>query len=514
MAITYVHNDDGSQPMHHVRLGHVKQDLEQWIGWILDTPVQAYVGCTAHPDICYHNTKVGERFGARPGVEFSGAAGWLRCKAQEELIGQGTDQLRVLAERALSRGKPFLAGMRMSDAHHRSTSGVEPQAWPAFPQFALDHPEYRIRKRDGALDVTLDYSFEEVRAHRLAILREIVADYPVDGLELDFMRFCSHFPRPASGEQIEIMNGFVRSVRQMMDREAKSKGYAGRPVLGVRVPPTLAECAPNGLDPETWAREKLIDYLTPANFLWADFNIGLADYVAVCKDTPCNVLFSIQPWAASSRHEDTRRYHNAFTLQLPEFKAMAANGLAAGADGLHSFNLCCEFPGRKDDMCEALAAMAQPDTIYEGPRHYQYFPSDPGETVTGANLRQTLRFAKPNEPQTFRFQMADGARRGPISGRMAWRIYNAAPRDRWRFDLNGREVPADDVRTQARYAGHPVRVGAQLNPHMYFETDLERLPSLSFRNELQMTPVYMEDAVTGERVMEVLEVWAGSDDSP
>lgn len=510
MAITYVYNDDGSQPMSNVRLGHVKEDLEEWIDWVLATPVEAYVGCTAHPEICYHNTKAGERFGAREGVKFAGPSLWLRFKAQEELISQGTDQLRVLAERAHSRGKLFLACIRMSDAHHRWIGNTKPHEHPLFPQFTLDHPEYRIKKPDGTLDVTLDYSFEEVRAHRLAILKEIVRDYPVDGLELDFMRFCSHFPRPASPEQTEIMNDFMRSIRQMMDKETEKKKHPRRPILGVRVPPTMAECAPIGLDPKKWIQEKLIDYLTPANFLWADFNIALDDYLRVSKNTDCKVLFSIQPWVAVAWDKETRLYRQAFTMELPEFKALAANGFAAGADGLHCFNLCCEFPGRKDEMCEVLTAIAKPETIYTGLRHYQYFPSDSGETVTGANHRQTLRFSKLNEPQAFHFQMADGERKDQISTRLAWRIYNAAPTDQWQFRLNGQLVAMDKVQTEARYTGHPIRVGARLLPHVYFEMCFESTSLLSFKNVLEITPVHIEDAVEEERSMEVLEVWVGN----
>ena len=219
--LTYVYNDDGTQPMLHVRLGHVREDLERWVGWILETPVQAYVACTAHPEICWHDTQAGERYGARPGVRLTRPSEWLRVQAQNELIVQGTDMVRVMAERVRAHGKVFLAGMRMSDAHHRSTGDREPHEHPLFSQFALDHPEYRMKRRDGRLDVTLDYSFEEVRRHRLAILAELVRDYPVDGLELDFMRFCSHFPRPATDEHVAVMTDFVRAARGIMDEQGK-----------------------------------------------------------------------------------------------------------------------------------------------------------------------------------------------------------------------------------------------------------------------------------------------------
>jgi hypothetical protein len=362
--------------MNWVRLGRVRECLEEWIDWILDTPVQAYVGCTAHPEICYHNGKAGELFGARSGLKFR-ASSWLRKEAHAELVGQGTDHLRVLSERARSRGKLFLAGVRMSDAHHRWTEDVEPEEYPLFPKFTLDHPEWRIRRDDGSLDVALDYSFEGVRSHRLAIFREIMRDYEVDGLELDFMRFCCHFPRPAAAEQVEIMNEFMRRIRRMMDEEWKSRGRAGRPILGVRLPPTLAECAPNGLDPARWISDGLVDYQNPADFLWADFNIPLSDYTGIARGSNCRTLFSIQPWVAAGWDREMLAYNKAFTMRLPEF----------------------------------------------------------------------------------------------------------------------------------RYSGYPIRVGAELPQHMYFEAELENLPPLQFRNELEIEAVYLEKEVSTERKMEVLEVW-------
>ena len=153
--------------------------------------------------------------------------------------------------------------------------------------------------------------------------------------------------------------------------------------------------------------------------------------------------------------------------------------------------------------------MSDRKTIYSGLRHYQYFPSDPGETVTGANHRQTLHFPVQSlsKPQTFRFQMADGIRNEKIVGRMAWRIYNAVQTDRWTFRLNGQVINPKKIHTQFRGMGFPVRIGAELPSHMYFEINLQDMPPFTFRNELEITPVVFETGFTVERTMEVLEVW-------
>jgi uncharacterized lipoprotein YddW (UPF0748 family) len=58
----------------------------------------------------------------------------------------------------------------------------------------MDHPEWCNTWPDGSLDATLNYAIPEVQAHRLQILREMATNYDIDGLELNWMRCCRHFP--------------------------------------------------------------------------------------------------------------------------------------------------------------------------------------------------------------------------------------------------------------------------------------------------------------------------------
>ena len=507
--LALVYNDDGTQAMAHVQLGRVRAGVEEWADMILATPVDTYVLTVAHPEICYYDTRVGERFGARSEQMFAVPFQWHMSRAHDELASEGTDLLRLVLERVHQRGRTFLASVRMSDAHHAYGPGYPLD--PFFPQWTQDHPECRMKRPDGTLEVVLDYNEAAVRDHRLAIVREIVETYPVDGLELDFMRFCRHFPRPATGEQIALMTDFIHEVRRLLDHAARPRGATNRLILGVRVPQTLAECAPNGLDPATWATERLIDYVAPANFLWVDLNVPLDDYLRIVAGTDCRALFPIQPWSAAPWSEETRAYSVGFPVQLPEFRAQAANGYAAGAHGLYAFNLCCELPGRLPEIQEALRVMADRTAVYQGPRHYQFFPTDPGVCPTGANHRQALRFSPTSlgQAQTFRFQIGEDQREpGAGVGRLAWRIYNSVPSDRWSFRLNERPLDPQLVRAEFRPAGFSIRVGVELPSHMYFELELSAAPALRLRNVLEVVPTALETGFVAERCLEVLELWA------
>lgn len=159
-------------------------------------PMTTYAICVAIPDICKHDSKVGEVYGDRFGKDLTRATNPLSLQGNATAIralrAGGTDVLRLFIETLRPRGIEVVADVRMNDTHHRKNEFQEQRA----SRFAIDHPEYVIRQPDGRLNETaLDYSFPEVRAHRLAIMRELAEDYDTDGLELDFGRWAKSFPR-------------------------------------------------------------------------------------------------------------------------------------------------------------------------------------------------------------------------------------------------------------------------------------------------------------------------------
>jgi hypothetical protein len=372
----------------------------------------------------------------------------------------------------------------------------------------LDHPELRIRKEDGELDVTLDYTHPEVRDHRFAILKEMVTEYPTHGLELDFMRWSCHFPFPARLEQVVIMTGFVRRIRTMMDEEAKRRGDGRRLILGVRVPRTVAECAPNGLDPETWMREGLIDYCSPSAFLFTDMNVPLEEWTALARGTDCELLYSIQiqPWWGGYRGEYLK-YQMSYEIQLPEYRAYAANGWASGATGMHAFNVCCEMPGQRELIQKMLGMVATPEGPFTGPRHYQFFPTAENPNITGTDHIQRALLTEEGRPAPYSFLVGDGTRTEKITGRLLWRIHETVETDEWEVRLNGTIIDPTKIRTKSAFAGMGLRPGGKLSPHYIFEIDLKDAPALRLNNTLEITPLRLEPTWGGERRMEVVEIW-------
>ena len=182
------------------------------------------------PDICFYDTKAGEEYGARRKTDDH-----VYIRAMRALKRQGTDALRLVTEHMQAKGKEVLAAIRMSDTHHRRLNVFD----ELCPQFAIDHPEYVIKQPDGRTNETaLDYSIAAVRDHRMGIMKEIITDYPVDGFELNFVRWAKHFPRDQGREKAPIMTRYVEQIRRMMDasgrkREKRGAADPGSPRAGV-----------------------------------------------------------------------------------------------------------------------------------------------------------------------------------------------------------------------------------------------------------------------------------------
>jgi hypothetical protein len=61
--------------------------------------------------------------------------------------------------------------------------------WGLQSEYSKKHPEYRWRHRDGrAYYSQLSFAFPQVRKYKLAILKELLRNYPIDGLFLDWIR--------------------------------------------------------------------------------------------------------------------------------------------------------------------------------------------------------------------------------------------------------------------------------------------------------------------------------------
>lgn len=538
-----VFNDD-AQMLSETPQSGATEFVEAWLDREIEAvPFSTYVFLAATPDICTFDSQQGETYGDRFGLGFS--KGW--AAGIRALRAEGTDALKVVADHMRAHEKEVLAAIRMNDTHHKRIDLAD----PLCSRFAVDHPQYVIRQPDGRTNETaLDYSHPEVREHRLNIMREIVEEYDVDGLELNFVRWAKHFPRDQGREKAPIMTEYIRQVREMLQAAAARRGR-DRLTLGVRVPESVAACWLAGVDIETWVERGWIDYVVISTWNNTDPQIRVDEFTRFTKpegvDTVVvmgNMMGSLstppptildRPAAMSAKHR-TGGYL-AMLLTESEARGAAANFFAWGADSISFWNVGIHFggevtatPEQRDRMQRWTGAVRTQADALAGPRTYRYLPMgkgissrkppsrnypwyDEGRSPLGHVNSPTLTFDQDSvgRRQVFPFRMADGRKGEELSGRVTYWVYLLDADDELHVDINGRPIEPSFVRRVASGARRGGVAGQR------FEISLTDCPPLRGDNELGLTlqtpldqrqPPWMEeleivvDAVTPTAQME------------
>jgi hypothetical protein len=208
---------------------------------------------------------------------------------------------------------------RMNELHD-----VDKPASPLLSPFWREHPDYRVGGYAGWGAYALNYAIPAVREYYFRILEELCARYPLDGLEMDFMRFPYYFPYQEGrmAAYADTMTAFVQRVREMTEAKGKQRG---RPILlAVRIPSSLKGCTYVGIDPARWSRMGLVDFLTAAPFLSTEPEMPVQEFKQVCGTVPVYAALEYTMGARMMVREETR--------------AAAARHFAAGADGIYLFN--------------------------------------------------------------------------------------------------------------------------------------------------------------------------------
>ncbi|MDA0591165.1 MAG: M55 family metallopeptidase [Planctomycetota bacterium] len=475
-----VFNDDAQMLMETPAEG-ATEFVKAWLDKeAAGVPFSTYVFLAATPDICTFDSKAGETYGERFGEEFS--KGWT--PGIRGLRAEGTDALKVVTAHMHAKGKEVLAEIRMSDTHHAHIGHTH----PLCPQFAIDNRQFVIRQPDGRTNETaFDYSFPEVRQHRLNIMREIAEEYDVDGLELNFVRWAKHFPRDKGREKAPIMTAYMGEIHDMLAAAAK-KRKRDRLTLGVRVPESIAACWLAGCDVETWVKRGWIDYVVVSTWNNTDPQVRVDEFARFTKpagvDTIVvmgNMIGSLshspptildRPVAMSAKH----RTHSYLAMLITESEARgaAANYYTWGADSISFWNVGIHFggevtanPEQQDRMKRWTHAVRTKESVFAGPRTYRYLPMgkgissrkppvrnypwyDEGRSPLGHVNSPTLTFDKEaiGKRLVFPFRMADGRDGEKLQGKLTFWVYHLADDDDFAIDINGRAVEPDRIDRQ------------------------------------------------------------------
>jgi hypothetical protein len=257
------------------------------------------------------------------------------------LLKDSLDPVGMIVDRARLRGMEAFLTIRMNELHDVDVPGS-----PLLGDFWKSHSEYRLGGYEGWGAYALNYGIPAVREYYYSLIRELCERYPVDGIELDFMRFPYYFPRDSanSPSRAALMTQFVEQVRRM-SREAGNR--RGIPILlSARVPSSLASCAYAGLDPAEWSRRGLVDFLTVAPFLSTEPDMHIVEFRNSCGDIP---LYGCLEFMCGER-----------MMTVEEMRAASALFYAAGADGIYSFNYFCAREGGQEPVFSVFHDIKDP----------------------------------------------------------------------------------------------------------------------------------------------------------
>ncbi len=271
------------------------------------------------------------------------------------LMDAGHDPIGLVLDRAKEKGMEAFITFRLNEIHdveNGDTSLIVTKFW-------REHPEWHVGKLGDPIEPifteimgprtspivgtwfpgALNYAVPEVRALRLAELRECCERYPnLDGLDLDFQRFPIFFPQKEGEQNIATMTAWMREVRAMT-REVGEK--RSRPLLlSARVLATLEQNRKIGLDPVAWATEGLVDFLTVSHYLRNDFPLALKPFRdAVPPATPLYASIEVEP--------DPETY-----------RTIARQLKSEGVDGISMFNFFTRREGGNEPPFDVLPELA------------------------------------------------------------------------------------------------------------------------------------------------------------
>lgn len=301
---------------------------------LLGTQVDSIHYCTTQSfNYFTHQTKVAEVFTTK--------GGQFANNNLEKFLEQETDGLRMSCEFAHKHGMESIWTLRMNDIHDAWTPEFRPK-WkqddPTRIMSTLDETkDFEDRRRLWSL---VDFEHVDVEPRLCEIIEEVLGNYEVDGIELDFLRAPFYFRSSYEGQaatdaQIAVLSNLVRAIRKIVLRESERQG---KPLLlKVRVPSTPELCRKIGIDIVAWLQEKLVDVVAlGGGYITFDLPIKQLVDLAHEHDVP------VYPCLSQSGLM-YRAPRGTSTKQPREAWFGAANRLwHDGADGIYTFNL---FPG-------------------------------------------------------------------------------------------------------------------------------------------------------------------------
>ncbi len=231
------------------------------------------------------------------------------------LLQNEIDIYKILSEYIREKGCKVYFSVRMNDAHYTENTAIN-----SF--FALKDEGINTIDHDG---VNLDFSKKEVQNYFYQYINELLENYNVDGIELDWLRYPTVLPADKRGD-FNILNSYMQEIRNLINKYNKLD-------LAIRVLPSEEENLSNGVDVCQWIADGTVDTVTIENFyVPTNFEMPILEWKTnIKKRNLSNNKYQLlcgSDWAVSC----VQRYSVAMTPAL--VRGFANECVSNGADGI------------------------------------------------------------------------------------------------------------------------------------------------------------------------------------
>lgn len=180
----------------------------------------------------------------------------------------GTDTLTEIVKFCKENNKEVFWSVRMNDNHDASR--------PSYvSDFKKNHPGYLVGQYGVDMPIQpkswsmFDYGVDAVRKHVEHLVEEVVTNYNIDGIELDFFRHPGFFKAQFYAEDVtqemcDLMTEMIKNIRTICDKAAVARGRVI--LIAVRVPDSIGYCKAIGIDLERWLKENFLDLIIGADY--------------------------------------------------------------------------------------------------------------------------------------------------------------------------------------------------------------------------------------------------------
>ncbi|MBN1343562.1 MAG: hypothetical protein JXQ73_12815 [Phycisphaerae bacterium] len=273
---------------------------------------------------------------------------------------KGIDPYAVWIERCRKWGISPWISMRMNDCHENDNvkSYLHSTFW-------VKHPEY-WRGGTGYFARCFNFGIKEVYDYHMALVREYLERYDLDGLELDWMRECFCFKPGEEAKGRGVLTDFMKETRRLANERGAKRG---RPIkIAARVPAAPEASIGMGLDGVGWAKEGLVDMLIPtARWATADFDIPIDQWRKLLGDAAKRVMLAagmeirIQPYPGATAIMSTRETLRGFSAAM----------LERGADQVYLFNHMDRDPSvPSEEYLAQFREAGRLETVVDKPRRH------------------------------------------------------------------------------------------------------------------------------------------------